>query len=135
MRRRGAARRERMRRVRDRAAGLPGRAGIRAHVIAKRYGEREALKDVSFEAAAGERLAIIGPNGAGKTTLLQILAGALEPDVGELELPPAGWVPQRGALYPKLTVRENLKLFARLEKAPRGAVERMLGLTGLGGGE
>jgi ABC-type multidrug transport system ATPase subunit len=108
---------------------------LSAERIGKRFGLNEALRGVSFSAAPGERLAVIGPNGAGKTTLLQILAGALEPDDGELELPPAGWVPQRAAVYSKLTVRENLKLFARLEKAPRGAVARMLELTGLGGGE
>src|SRR4051794_16151653 len=108
---------------------------LSAERVGKRFGPNEALRDVSFDAAAGERLAVIGPNGAGKTTLLQILAGALEPDDGELELPPAGWVPQRAAVYSKLTVRENLKLFARLEQAPRGAVARMLDLTGLGGDE
>ena len=69
-------------------------------------------------------MAIIGPNGAGKTTLLQILAGSMAPDEGEVDLPPAGWVPQRAAVYSKLTVRENLQLFARLEKAPRRARSR-----------
>ena len=76
------------------------------------------LRDVSLSTDAGERVAIIGPNGAGKTTLLQILAGTLEPDEGTLDLPDAGWVPQRAAVYGKLTVRENLRLFARLERAP-----------------
>jgi ABC-2 type transport system ATP-binding protein len=108
---------------------------LSAERVGKRFGANEALRGVSFSAAAGERLAVIGPNGAGKTTLLQILAGALEPDDGELTIPAAGWVPQRAAVYSKLTVRENLQLFARLEKAPRGAVARMLELTGLGGDE
>jgi ABC-2 type transport system ATP-binding protein len=108
---------------------------IQARGVGKRFGTTAALTDVSFAAASGERLAVIGPNGAGKTTLLQILAGSLAPDGGELELPKAGWVPQRAAVYSKLTVRENLQLFARLEKAPRDAVARMLELTGLGGDE
>ena len=99
--------------------------------IGKRFGDKQALRDVSLSTAAGERVAIIGPNGAGKTTLLQILAGTLTPDSGSLDLPDAGWVPQRAAVYSKLTVRENLQLFARLEKAPRDAVERMLVLTEL----
>ena len=101
--------------------------------VGKRFGSRLALHDVSFAAAAGERLAVIGPNGAGKTTLLQILAGALAPDGGVLELPPTGWVPQRAAVYSKLTVRENLELFARLERAPRERVAHILELTGLEG--
>jgi ABC-2 type transport system ATP-binding protein len=122
-----------MRRVRDRAAGLPGGPGIRAELVAKRYGDREALKGVSFEAAAGERLAIIGPNGAGKTTLLQILAGALPPDAGEVSAGATGWVPQRPALYSKLSVAENLRLFARLEKVADvdKTVHAMLELTAL----
>src|SRR3954467_11848380 len=102
--------------------------------VTKRFGEREALRDVSFDARPGELLAVIGPNGAGKTTLLSILAGLLEPTAGELTHPPqdVGWVPQQTAVYGKLTVRENLELFARLEKVadPRAAVARLLAQTG-----
>src|SRR3954454_14205661 len=108
---------------------------VGAQGLSKRYGDHQALRDVSFEARPGELLAIIGPNGAGKTTLLSILAGLLEPTAGSLTRPPAdvGWVPQQTAVYGKLTVRENLELFARLEKVadPRGAVTRMLEQTGL----
>jgi ABC-type multidrug transport system ATPase subunit len=103
--------------------------------VGKRFGATAALRDVSFSLEPGERVAIIGPNGAGKTTLLQILAGGLAPDDGEVDLPPAGWVPQRAAVYSKLTVRENLQLFARLERAPRERVARLLELTELGGDE
>jgi ABC-2 type transport system ATP-binding protein len=109
---------------------------LEASGLVKRFGDREALKEVSLSAAAGELVAVIGPNGAGKTTLLSILAGIQRPDGGSVSLPPGeiGWVPQQAALYSKLTVRENLALFARLEKVPdtAGAVERMLELTGLG---
>jgi ABC-2 type transport system ATP-binding protein len=109
---------------------------LRAEGITKRYGEREALRSVSFAAEPGEMVAVIGPNGAGKTTLLQILAGALEPTTGAVSLDPGqvGWVPQQPALYGKLSVAENLRLFARLEKVPDvgGAVARMLEQTGLG---
>jgi ABC-2 type transport system ATP-binding protein len=108
---------------------------VRAAGIVKRFGEREALRGVSFEAAAGELVAIIGPNGAGKTTLLSILAGIAKADGGEVETPAGevGWVPQQAALYRRLTVEENLLLFARLEghEDPRGSVEEMLELTGL----
>ena len=110
-------------------------AALRADGVSKRYGERAALRDVTFAAGRGELVAVIGPNGAGKTTLLQILAGALAPNGGAVSLPPeqVGWVPQQPALYAKLSVAENLRLFARLEKvADVGlAVERMLDQTGL----
>jgi ABC-2 type transport system ATP-binding protein len=108
---------------------------LRAEQLSKRYGDRWALRDVSFEAATGELVAVIGPNGAGKTTLLQLLAGSLPATGGEVHLPRGhiGWVPQQAAVYSKLSVEENLRLFARLEKVPdvEATVGRMLGQTGL----
>jgi len=103
--------------------------------VTKRFGDRVALRDVSFEAADGELVAVIGPNGAGKTTLLSIVGGLLRADAGEVSRPPrdVGWVPQQAAVYSKLSVAENLRLFARLEKCadPEAAVDRMLEQTGL----
>ena len=108
---------------------------MEARGIRKRYGDRDALRGVDLTAEPGELVAIIGPNGAGKTTLLSILAGIVKPDGGELEVPAGGvgWVPQQAALYRRLTVEENLLLFARLEghEDPRASTEEMLGLTGL----
>jgi ABC-2 type transport system ATP-binding protein len=104
--------------------------------IVKRFAAREALRGVSLSAARGELVAVIGPNGAGKTTLLSILAGIQRADAGSVNRPPreVGWVPQQAALYSKLTVAENLRLFARLEKVadPEAAVAEMVDLTGLG---
>jgi ABC-2 type transport system ATP-binding protein len=111
-------------------------AALSVSAVAKRYGELQALRDISFHADPGELVAVIGPNGAGKTTLLSIIAGTQEPSAGTVSPGPeeVGWAPQQPALYSKLSVRENLELFARLEKvADAGAaVERMLDQTGLG---
>jgi ABC-2 type transport system ATP-binding protein len=111
-------------------------AALEVQGIVKRFGEREALRGVSFAAAPGERVAVIGPNGAGKTTLLSILAGIARPDAGEVREGnggAVGWVPQQAALYRRLTVEENLLLFARLEghDDPRRSTEEMLELCGL----
>jgi ABC-2 type transport system ATP-binding protein len=108
---------------------------IEARAVSKRYGERWALKSVSVAAGRGDIVSIIGPNGAGKTTLLSITAGVQQPDEGEVTRPARelGWVPQQAAVYGKLTVAENLRLFARLEKRPdvEDVVARMLRQTGL----
>jgi len=110
-------------------------AALAASGLTKRYAERVALREVSFSAAPGELVAVIGPNGAGKTTLLSILAGIQRPDAGEVTRPPReiGWVPQQPAVYSKLSVAENLRLFARLEKVAdvEAVVARMLEQTGL----
>jgi ABC-2 type transport system ATP-binding protein len=112
-------------------------AAIAAAAVTKRYGRREALRDVSFEAHPGEVVAVIGPNGAGKTTLLSILAGLQPPTSGSVSRTPreVGWVPQQPAVYAKLSVAENLRLFARLERVadPDAVVARMLEQTGLSG--
>ena len=89
---------------------------VRALRVTRRFGDVEALAATDFELAAGETVALVGPNGAGKSTLLAILAGALEPTEGSVETHARlGWVPQRPAQYARLSPRENLELFARLE--------------------
>jgi ABC-2 type transport system ATP-binding protein len=108
---------------------------IEAQGLSKSFGEQRALHEVSFSARRGELLGVIGPNGAGKTTLLSILAGIREPDSGSLSVPgEIGWVPQLAGLYRRLTVVENLRLFAHLERVADvdAAIERMLEQTRLG---
>jgi ABC-2 type transport system ATP-binding protein len=109
---------------------------LSAESLTKRFGSRVALQAVSFDIHGGEIVGVIGPNGAGKTTLLSILAGVQEPSEGRLVEGSdrrLGWVPQQPAVYSKLSVAENLRLFARLEKLsdPDAAVARMLAQIGL----
>jgi ABC-2 type transport system ATP-binding protein len=116
-------------------------AALRVRGVAKHFGDVQALRGISFDAAAGEVVAVVGPNGAGKTTLLSIIAGTHRPDAGSVErTSPAaargadiGWVPQQPALYSKLSVTENLSLFAHLEKVadPAASVQQMLEQAGL----
>jgi ABC-2 type transport system ATP-binding protein len=110
------------------AAEAPGSAALlQVDGLSRRFGERLALDDLSFEVRPGEIFGLLGPNGAGKSTAFQILAGTLRPDAGrvffagrELSLDdPAlrrqmGVVFQRSSLDDQLTARENLLLGAKL---------------------
>ena len=104
---------------------------LAARGAARRYGQTSALEPVELEVWDGEAVALVGPNGAGKSTLLALLAGALEASVGRVERRKGarvGWAPQRTAQYGRLSARENLELFARLEGEhdPRAAAEQLL---------
>jgi ABC-2 type transport system ATP-binding protein len=91
---------------------------LAARGAGRRFGQSTALEPVELEVWDGEALALVGPNGAGKSTLLSLLAGALEPSMGVVERRKGvrvGWAPQRPAQYGRLSARENLELFARLE--------------------
>jgi len=89
---------------------------LTARAVTREVRGRRLLDRVDLHVAAGERVAILGPNGAGKTTLLEVLAGVQPAQGGSIQPGPAalGWVPQRPALYERLTVAENLRLFATL---------------------
>jgi len=97
---------------------------LSAHGVGRRYGRIVALAPTSLDVHPGDALALIGPNGAGKSTLLSILADALDVSEGSVSSvtnhggPKVGWVPQRPAHYQRLSPRENLELFARLEAVP-----------------
>ena len=102
---------------------------LRALQVGRRYGALVALAPTDLELHPGETVALVGPNGAGKSTLLAILAGASEPGEGTVETHArVGWVPQRPAHYSRLSARENLELFARLEgvRDPRRIAAHML---------
>jgi ABC-type multidrug transport system ATPase subunit len=104
---------------------------LAARGAGRRFGHRAALEPVELEVWDAEAVALVGPNGAGKSTLLALLAGALEASSGTIERRKGarvGWAPQRPAQYGRLSARENLELFARLEGEhdPKGATERLL---------
>ncbi|MBK9383383.1 MAG: ABC transporter ATP-binding protein [Planctomycetes bacterium] len=100
---------------------------LRAVGVARSYAGRPALRDFDLSVAPGEVVGLLGLNGAGKTTAISILAGVLRPDRGSVEIDgrdllrepllakrALGLVPQEIALYPELSVAENLRFFGRL---------------------
>jgi heme exporter protein A len=107
--------------------------------LVRRYGEREALSNVSLSLVAGQTLVVFGPNGAGKTTLLRVLSTLLRPHAGSVSvlgksLPQEAWA-VRGRvgllgheplLYRELTALENLRFHARLHGVGEGRVEELL---------
>jgi ABC-type Fe3+/spermidine/putrescine transport system ATPase subunit len=107
--------------------------------LTKRFGEILALEGVNLEVEDGEYLAIIGPSGCGKTTLLKCLAGMHRPTKGEIyfdgrlvnDLPPEergiGYVFQEVALFPHMTVYDNVAYSPRVKGWPK---DRMLRVTG-----
>jgi ABC-2 type transport system ATP-binding protein len=107
--------------------------------VAKAFGERRALVGVSFEVAAGEAVLLVGRNGAGKTTLLRIATGYLDPDAGEVTIDGIsvarertraqarlGYLPEHAPAPDELTVRDHLRLRARLKGCDDAAVARVL---------
>jgi ABC-2 type transport system ATP-binding protein len=119
-------------------------AAISVRDLRKAYGEREALRGVSFEIEEGEVFGLLGPNGAGKTTTVEILEGYRRRDSGSVSVlgvdpgrAAPGWrerigiVLQSSSLYPNLTVRESLDVFAGYYARPRPVAE-VIDVVGLG---
>ncbi len=122
------------------AAATPTDAVVVAAGLTHRYGRLAVLSDVDMALRAGQRVALRGANGAGKTTLLRILAGLLRPQAGQVERFDAAAAPGAVAfvgpqpqLYPELTAREHLVLFAQLHglAAPEAAAAAALAAFGL----
>lgn len=119
--------------------------------LVKRYGSCTAVRDISFDAGAGQVTALLGPNGAGKSTIIEILAGLLAPSSGTVRVlgadprpgqggrPGRAWrarlgvVLQSASVDPQLTVAEALRLFARLYPRPLPVAE-VLDVIGLAAG-
>jgi len=117
--------------------------------VAKTYGDRTVLNDLSLEVRQGEVLGLLGPNGAGKTTTVKILCGLLVPSAGEVRI--AGvdvlsrpvearrnlsFVPDGAPLYSNLSPRQHLALVGRLHGLPEARIasegERLLAALELG---
>src|SRR6185295_11031316 len=132
----------------------PARPARPAHVIAargltRRFGSRVVVDDVSFEVERSEIVALLGPNGAGKTTALRMLAGLIAPTSGSISIDGValtrrtagtirgqiGFLTETPGLWDRLTVRENLDVYAGLYGLahPARAVDRVLGALELTG--
>jgi heme exporter protein A len=107
--------------------------------LVRRYGEREALSDVSLSLPTAQTVVVFGPNGAGKTTLLRILATLLRPHSGKVtvlgtQLPDEAWrvrgriglLGHEPLLYRELTPRENLRYHARLHAVDDERIDEQL---------
>src|SRR5262245_22829401 len=117
--------------------------------LSKRYGDFYAVREVSLKIADGEFLVLLGPSGCGKTTTLRMIAGFIEPSAGHVRLagqdvtvlPPwkrnAGMVFQSYALFPHMTVAQNVAFGLEMRKLSRPEIERRveeaLALVRLGG--
>ena len=109
--------------------------------LTKDYGETVALNGVTLSIERGTLVALLGPNGAGKSTLFGCLLGFASPTRGTILYngvhkvdslrTRTGYLPERIALYPQGTVRENGLFFARLKQQPASEVERQLKRVGL----
>jgi iron(III) transport system ATP-binding protein len=109
-------------------------ASVEARNIAARYGRNVVLRDVSFVIEPGEFFALLGPSGSGKSTLLRVVAGFVEPQAGRLLIggadvagvPPwrrdVGMVFQNYALWPHMSVRENVAFGLEERRLPAGVI-------------
>jgi ABC-type multidrug transport system ATPase subunit len=110
--------------------------------LAKRYGDQQALADVSFSVRGGEVLGLIGPNGAGKTTLLEAIAGLLPVDGGDVRWreKPLAWSQRRDCIFylpdglrpwEEQFVTRVINFFAAVYGRPDAAVAETIALLGL----
>ncbi len=110
---------------------------IRTQDLIKRFGEKIAVDQVTFQVAAGEVFGFLGPNGAGKTTTIKMIVGLLQPTSGDVEVAGfnlqeqpiqakavCGYLPDTPNLYPKLSARELLSFVGNLYEINQAQVDR-----------
>jgi ABC-2 type transport system ATP-binding protein len=132
----------------DEARAADGAAAIEVEGLGKRYGDFEAVRDLSFAIRPGEVVGFLGPNGAGKTTTMRMLTGFIPATNGSARIaghdifsdPLAarraiGYLPETPPLYPEMTPAGYVDFVAKLKDVPRNrrrdAVERALARCGL----
>ena len=126
------------------AMAVASTPAVEAIELRKRFGDIHAVDGVDLSLAPGRIYGLLGPNGSGKTTLIRMLAGLARATGGEARilgtrmpsretLARIGYMPQAEAIYPDLSVAENLAFFARLEgRRDAAAIDRVLDLVELG---
>src|ERR1700682_1457253 len=104
--------------------------------VAKSFGTLRALDGITLRVRPGEIYGLLGPNGSGKTTLIRAIVGLVAPDSGAVTvlgrkmpdidiLRPVGYMTQQAALYPDLSVEENLRFFAAINGADSNVTEAL----------
>lgn len=115
-----------------------------AHGLAKRFGKREVVREVSLAVRRGEAVGLLGPNGAGKTTVFTMIMGLVRPDAGQIRLDGndithlplfqrgqlgVGYLPQEPSIFRGMSVTDNI--MAILENTVKGRAERQRRLESL----
>jgi lipopolysaccharide export system ATP-binding protein len=125
----------------SRTASRGASPGLEAIMLAKSYGNRPIVRDVSLSVRRGEAVGLLGPNGAGKTTVFYMITGLVAPDRGTISLDGVditrlpmyqrarlgvGYLPQESSIFRGLTVEQNLRAVLELHEPNRTGRERVL---------
>jgi len=129
-------------RIRDHAPQEPAPAGLCVRGLAKTYGRRAVVRDVSLAVRRGETVGLLGPNGAGKTTVFYMITGLIRPDAGSITLDGfdvthlpmyrrarlgIGYLAQEASIFRGLTVAQNVMAVLELVESSRARRREALG--------
>ncbi len=113
---------------------------IEVRNLSHSFGVKKVLDNISFQAEKGAVTGLLGPSGAGKTTLVNLLTGQLKPDTGEIRIGGRetgggrpGIMMDSFGLYERLSVYENLKIYARIYRVPERRIDELLKKAELSG--